>query len=256
MSEESEESEELMEESEEQSFSSLSSEHPHPHHHLHSHSTTTSFVKTRRSKVKEKRENNVLADVKTLSEWSSNDESRYKSHFFYLQLTELLREMQINYDLLETSFQSWLSRVKRCWNTLSERVIRSCDYTSKYSALRLHNTDLTFVFHKPARVTVVGSYTTHTLLKSRFNIDVAVLLPAVRLLSLSLSVILQYHQHFIIESCCFSLDLLLLCCVSLMTPSEVFVRKMPKISVIRTSALCICWFSVRQYNRVRDWSGR
>jgi hypothetical protein len=172
----------MMEGSEEQSLSSLSSEQSQPHSTATSSSSTTISMKTKKSKNKERKENNVL-DVKTLSEWSSNDESRFKSHFFHLQLTELLREMQINYNLLEKSFQSWLSRVKQCWNSLSERVIRSSDYMTKYSAPRLHNTDLTFVFHKPVRITVIGSYTTRTLLKSRLNIDIAVLLPAVRRLS-------------------------------------------------------------------------
>jgi len=130
-----------------------------------------------KSKSKSKKNNSDERDISTISEWTLSEDSSYKSHFFRLQLTELLRELYLDYTALEQSFQPWLQRLVQCWSSLPQREVNASEYTTKYGALRLHHANLVFTFHKPLRVEVIGSYATHTLVRPRLNIDLAVLLP-------------------------------------------------------------------------------
>jgi hypothetical protein len=111
-------------------------------------------------------EDSLTLDVKTLAEWSHSDDTRYKSHLFYLQLTELLREVQFDYTVLDQHVQSWLVQLTHCWETLSSHEVRVFSiyiFRCVYGPLVLHSHPLTYSHTHTHTLNTLNTLThTHT----------------------------------------------------------------------------------------------
>ena len=119
----------------------------------------------------------------------SETERLFKSNFFRLQTTELLREASPVYS--STAVQSAEGKIKLLREVLlkfptaelsweaNDRAARRCRVShAALAAVRLENTKISFMWCAPDRVEVVGSYILRTLARPALNIDLAVQIPA------------------------------------------------------------------------------
>lgn len=93
-------------------------------------------------------------------------------------MTELLNQVKVSYNKLKR-LESWLQQTKLALESLKSRTVSNHKWNFSGLPLKKYsNEKIELCFEKPSKVTIIGSFLIHSLVKPELNVDMAIEMPA------------------------------------------------------------------------------